>query len=113
MRQPGLEGQDDVEGPLADKLREAEEALRSVVLPGYDVDIISAGLVERIRVGLDGKSVMVVLGYSRSNPGCSFCSFISSVAWTKIIRDTRCALAARGFDKIVLVDGAASTELDA
>ncbi|ALL00231.1 hypothetical protein Pyrde_0181 [Pyrodictium delaneyi] len=113
VRRPGLEGQGGAEGPLADRLREAEEALRSVVLPGYDVDIISAGLVERIRVGLDGKSIMVVLGYSRSNPGCSFCRFISSVAWTKIIRDTRRALAARGFDKIVLVDGATGAELDA
>ena len=65
MNQHRLEGQGGVEEPLADRLREAKEVLSSVVLPGYDVEIISAGLVERIRVGFDGKSVMVVLGYSR------------------------------------------------
>lgn len=62
--QHGLEGQGGVEEPLADRLREAKEVLSSVVLPGYGVGIISAGLVERIRVGFDGKSVMVMLGYS-------------------------------------------------
>jgi len=65
VNQHRLEGQGGVEEPLADRLREAKEVLSSVVLPGYDVEIISAGLVERIRVGFDGKSVMVVLGYSR------------------------------------------------
>ena len=111
VRSPSTMSGDAPRGPLADRLREAEEALRSVMLPGYDVDIVSAGLVERIRVSRDGESVMVVLGYSKSNPGCSFCRFISSVAWARIVQEVREALAAKGFTRIMLVDGVTGAEL--
>ena len=91
-------------GPVLEAARRAEQALMSVELPGYDVDIVSAGLVERIRVSRDGRSVMVFMGYRKSDPGCSFCRFISQTAWAKIARDSIERLRAAGFRHIIIVD---------
>ncbi|WP_058370149.1 hypothetical protein [Pyrodictium occultum] len=108
VRRPGSSGAGGAAGGapgvLAERIRAAEEALQSVMIPGYDVDIVSGGLVERIRVSYDGYSVMVVLGYKKSDPGCSTCRFISSVAWAKIVEAAREALRAQGFQRILLVD---------
>ncbi len=101
VRRPGAQGS----GPLVHEAAlRAERALRGVELPGYDVDIVSAGLVERIRVSHDGRAVMVLLGYKKSDPGCSFCRFISAAAWAKIVESSLEALRGAGFQHIILVD---------
>lgn len=102
VRRPGATA--EPRGPLHEAARRAEAALRGVILPGYDVDIVSAGLVERIRVSYDGSAVMVFLGYKKSDPGCSFCRFISAAAWAKIVESSLHRLRGAGFRHVVLVD---------
>jgi hypothetical protein len=84
--------------------KRAEDALQRVPLPGYGIDIVSAGLVEKIRVGDDGAKVMVALGYEKAKPGGSFCRFTSAAAWKKIIEDTLAMLRGAGFQYMPVVD---------
>ncbi|MET1128573.1 MAG: iron-sulfur cluster assembly protein [Thermoproteota archaeon] len=106
VRRPGGESQSQVPPELEGRVREAEAALSSVELPGYDIDIVSAGLVRRIRISRDGRRVAVFVDYELSDPGCSFCRFISSVAWSKILREARRRLEAAGFEDVVFIDSA-------
>ncbi len=101
VRRPGTAG---TGAPVHEAALRAEEALRGVELPGYDIDIVSAGLVERIRVSHSGEAVMVFLGYKKSDPGCSFCRFISAAAWAKIVEASLEALRRAGFRRVILVD---------
>ena len=89
---------------LARRAREAEEALRGVVVPGYDVDVVSSGVVVKLRVSRDGSGVMVFIDYYGRNPGCSFCRFISDTLWAKIFREMVEALRRASFERVVIVE---------
>jgi metal-sulfur cluster biosynthetic enzyme len=112
VRRPGSEHQSRVPPELERRVREAEAALGSVELPGYDIDIVSAGLVRRIRMSRDGRRIAVFVDYELSDPGCSFCRFISSVAWSKILREARRKLEAAGFDDVVFIDSASGSIIE-
>lgn len=90
--------------PVHEAARRAENALRRVPIPGYDVDIVSGGLVERIRVSYDGRRVMVLLGYEKADPGCSFCRFISAAAWSSIVEKAKEELLKAGFTHVLIAD---------
>jgi metal-sulfur cluster biosynthetic enzyme len=94
---------------LKERIRVAEETLRKVVVPGYDVDVVSSGVVMRFRVSYDGKKIMVLVDYSGSNPGCSFCRFLNDTLWNKILNDMVHVLRDAGFEEILLVDWARGT----
>ncbi|MEB3772321.1 MAG: hypothetical protein GSR82_01415, partial [Desulfurococcales archaeon] len=66
---------------LRKRIDRAMSALSRVVVPGYDVDIVSSGVVTRIRVRYDGSGIVVFLDYQGSNPGCSFCRFLNDNVW--------------------------------
>lgn len=94
---------------LRDRVEAAERALRSVIVPGYDVDVVSSGVVMRFRVSYDGERIMVVVDYSGSNPGCSFCRFLNDTVWRRILADIRDALHRAGFREVLIVDWARGT----
>ncbi|MEB3772306.1 MAG: hypothetical protein GSR82_01340, partial [Desulfurococcales archaeon] len=73
-------------------------------VPGYDVDIVSSGVVTRIRVRYDGSGIVVFLDYQGSNPGCSFCRFLNDNVWRKILGDAKARLEEEGFKEILFVD---------
>ncbi|MEB3757764.1 MAG: hypothetical protein GSR76_02795 [Desulfurococcales archaeon] len=89
---------------LRKRIDRAMNALSRVVVPGYDVDIVSSGVVTRIRVRYDGSGIVVFLDYQGSNPGCSFCRFLNDNVWRKILGDAKARLEEEGFKEILFVD---------
>jgi metal-sulfur cluster biosynthetic enzyme len=90
---------------LLEKLRLVEDLLREVTVPGFDVDIISSGVVSRFRISKDGRKIIVYLNFSSSDPGCPFCKFINHTLWTTIARNIRDVLISNSlFDEVFVVD---------
>ncbi len=94
---------------LRGRIAAAEEALRRVMVPGYDVDVISSGVVVRFRVSYSGDRIMVFVDYSGSNPGCSFCRFLNDSLWRRLLSDMRESLRGAGFREVIIVDWARGT----
>lgn len=88
------------------RIAEAEAALRRVKVPGYDVDVISSGVVVKFRVSMDGERIIVFVDYSGSNPGCSFCRFLNDTLWRRILAGIREALESSGFKEVYIIDWA-------
>ncbi len=88
------------------RIEEAEAALRRVRVPGYDVDVISSGVVVKFRLSMDGERIMVFVDYSGSNPGCSFCRFLNDTLWRRILAEIRKALEGVGFREVYIIDWA-------
>jgi len=83
-------------------IRAAEKAIRGVVVPGLDADLMTLGLVDRIRVSKDGKRVAVFVNFS--NPSCPFCRFINYVVWGSIVEKVERELKEAGFEEVYIVD---------
>ncbi len=94
------------ERPPNKRIEEALEALRRVEVPGYDTDVVTSGVVTRVRVSYDGRKIAVFLDYSGSNPGCSFCRFLNDNLWRKILVSAVNELRREGFEVIYLLDSA-------
>lgn len=93
------------EDVLLTKLRTVEGMLRRVVVPGFDVDVISSGVVSRLRISSDGRKLIVYLSFLSSDPGCPFCKFINHALWTTIARNIRDTLVSNSlFDEVLIVD---------
>ncbi len=105
LRERGREtGNVEVSPFLRKRIDRAMSALGKVVVPGYDVDIVSSGVVTRIRVRYDGSGIVVFLDYQGSNPGCSFCRFLNDNVWRKILGDAKARLEEEGFKEVLFVD---------
>jgi len=90
---------------LLEKLRLVEDLLKEVTVPGFDVDVISSGVVSRFRISKDGRKIIVYLNFSSSDPGCPFCKFINHTLWTTIARNIRDVLISNSlFDEVFVVD---------
>ena len=89
----------------------AVRALSGVIVPGYDVDIVSSGVVTRVRVSMDGSRVAVYIDYYGRNPGCSFCKFISETLWNKIFREIEESLKREGFREVYILEAYTGAEL--
>ncbi len=89
---------------ISRRIQDALEALSKVEVPGYDVDIVSSGVVARVRVSFDGSKIAVYLDYTGSNPGCSFCRFLNDRVWSKILSDAKRRLEEAGFTEVYLLD---------
>ncbi len=93
------------EDVLLGKLRLVEDMLRKVVVPGFDVDVVSSGVVSRLRISSDGRKLVVYLSFLSSDPGCSFCKFVNHTLWTTIARNIRDTLISSSlFDEVLVVD---------
>ncbi|BEP16767.1 hypothetical protein PYJP_01190 [Pyrofollis japonicus] len=91
--------------------RRAEEALSRVEVPGYDVDLVSSGIVKRLRLSRDNK-LIVFLDYYGTDPSCYFCRFINQALWNTILSKARRELEEAGITSVVFVDYATGLELE-
>lgn len=86
-------------------------ALREVNVPGFDVDVISSGLVKKVRISSDWTKIAVYVDFVSSDPGCPFCKFINH-ALMKVVADRiKEALTKLGFRKVYVIDLATSAEI--
>ena len=108
-RKPGITVSDE---ELKNKLRAAEETLRGVLIPGYDVDLVSSGVVKLLRISFDGKRLAVFLDYTGSDPSCVFCRFINVQLWARILREARYKLSELGFDDVIFYDWSTGAKLE-
>jgi len=92
-------------------VKAAEKALRGVVVAVLDADLISLGLVDRIRVSKDGKKVAVFVNFS--NPRCPFCRFINYVVWGSIVEKIERELREAGFEEVYIVDSVSGGVINA
>jgi len=58
---------------LMKKLVEVEQGLRQVIVPGFDVNVISSRVVVKLRISRDGNIIGVYIDFSGPDPGCYFC----------------------------------------
>jgi metal-sulfur cluster biosynthetic enzyme len=86
------------------RARVVEEVLRSIVVPGFDVDLVTSGVVRRYRVSRDGEKVAVFIDFTRSDPNCLFCKFINHVVWRYIVDEIKRRLREAGFKEVYVVD---------
>ena len=109
------QGRERAEGDprLVEAARRAVEALQGVEIPGYDVDIVSGGLLKRVRVSRDLSRIAVYIDYTGSDPGCNFCRFISRAAWKKIVEEIKSRLEPQGFREVIVVDYATGLPVEA
>ncbi len=87
------------------------EALRRVEVPGFDVDVVSSGLVRRVRVSRDSTRLAVFVDFAGSDPGCGFCKFINHALMSAVARRIREALLGLGFEEVLVVDETTGAEL--
>ncbi|MFN3268675.1 MAG: hypothetical protein ACK416_05400 [Zestosphaera sp.] len=81
------------------------EVLGKVEVPGFDVDLMSSGVVRSFRLSKDGRKVVVFVDFLTSDPGCLFCKFINHTLWTTIARNIRDTLVSSSlFDEVLVVD---------
>ncbi len=91
-------------GEHLERLKKAEEVLTTVIIPGYDYDLVTSGAVKRLRLSYDMSTIYVIIDYSGSDPGCNFCRFINWQVWRRILEDAEGKLRDAGFSKVVFID---------
>jgi len=89
---------------LLRKLEEVEATLRRVKVPGFDVDVVSSGVVQKLRISRDGERLAVLVSFTASDPRCGFCKFINHTLWSSIAREIKEALNDMGFREVIVVD---------
>ncbi len=95
-----------------EKLRLVEEILSKVTVPGFDVDVLSSGVVSRFKISSDGKKIVVYLDFRGSDPSCLFCKFINHTLWATIARKIRDALISSSlFSEVYVVDAVTKSPL--
>ncbi|ADG91182.1 hypothetical protein [Thermosphaera aggregans] len=82
----------------------AEKVLSSIEVPGFDVDVVSSGLVTGFRISNDGRKITVYVDFTGSQPSCLFCKFINNTLWNTIISRMRERLKEAGFEEVLIVD---------
>ena len=87
-----------------DKAKLVEEVLVSIDVPGFDVDLISSGVVRGFRISSDGGRVAVFVDFLSSDPACSFCKFINHTLWNSIISKIKEELSKVGFKEVLVLD---------
>jgi metal-sulfur cluster biosynthetic enzyme len=87
-----------------DKAKTVEEVLASIEVPGFDVDLISSGVVRGFRISSDGDRVAVFVDFLSSDPVCPFCKFINHTLWNSIISRIKEELSTVGFKEVLIFD---------
>jgi len=89
---------------MDEKARLAEKVLSSIEVPGFDVDVVSSGLVTGFRISNDGRKIAVYVDFTGSQLSCLFCKFINNTLWDTIIGEMRERLKEAGFEEVIIVD---------
>lgn len=81
-----------------------EEALSHVKVPGYDVDVVSSGVIKLIKVSNDCKKAVIYIDFLSSQPHCIFCRFINQTLWSRIVELIRDAVMKLGLELVEVID---------
>jgi len=85
-------------------LRRAEHILRKIIIPGYDVDIISSGLIVKLRISKDGSVLGVSVNLSGFDPRCLYCSTLNEYLIVNMSRKAYSELVRNGFKEVYFFD---------
>lgn len=91
--------------------RRVEETLSSTEVPGFDVDLISSGVVTKFRISSNGTKIAVFVDFSGSDPSCNFCRMINYSLWAKIISLIKEKMRDLGFREVLVLDSATGMEI--
>ena len=83
---------------LPPEVQRVVEALRSVIDPETELNIVDEGLLYGLTV--EGERVQVFLLLARSTPECHFCQSIAVNVQRRILRDTVDVLRKEGFKRV-------------
>ncbi|MCS7099324.1 MAG: hypothetical protein RMH84_06635 [Sulfolobales archaeon] len=86
-------------------------ALSKTEVPGFDIDVVSAGLVTKVRVSRDGSKIAVFIDFTGSDPSCAFCRFINHTLMKTVIERIKDSLRGVGFKEVFVVDARTGVEL--
>lgn len=92
-------------------VEEVWRVLSRVEVPGFDVDVVSSGLVKKIRISRDGAGIAVYLDFLGSDPGCGFCKFINHTLIATVAGRIKEALKSLGFTDVFVVDAVTGAEI--
>ncbi len=92
-------------------LRQVEDRLRLIEIPGFDTNVIDSGVVTRIRISTDGEVLGVYVDYTGSDPMCWFCRVLNDHLWRRIVNDIYVAVKDMGFKKVYVIDERGGTVL--
>lgn len=87
------------------------KALSRTEVPGFDIDVVSAGLVKKVRVSRDGKRIAVFIDFTGSDPKCGFCKFINHALMSSVVRRIKESLRGIGFKEVLVFDLLSGSEL--
>lgn len=85
--------------------------LRRVEVPGFDMDVVSSGLVRKVRVSRDGSRIAVYVDFLGSDPVCPFCKFVNHTLMGVVASKIRSSLRDLGFTEVLVVDASTGAEL--
>ncbi|MCX8185457.1 MAG: hypothetical protein RMI56_03210 [Sulfolobales archaeon] len=86
-------------------------ALSKTEVPGFDIDVVSAGLVSRVRISRDGSRIAVFIDFTGSDPSCGFCKFINHTLMKTVVERIKESLHGSGFKEVSVVDASTGVEL--
>ncbi len=87
------------------------EVLSRVEVPGFDIDLMSSGVIRGFRLSEDGRKVIVFVDFLTSDPGCLFCKFINHTLWNSISTRIKEVLKGIGMDEVIVMDVQTKREL--
>lgn len=85
--------------------------LYGIKVPGFDIDVLSSGLVEKVKISRDGFKIAVYVNFWESNPRCGFCRFINHTLMHVVVSRIKDALRGLGFAEVLVVDSTTGAEL--
>ncbi|BAA80614.1 hypothetical protein APE_1614 [Aeropyrum pernix K1] len=91
---------------LVTTLKKVEEVLASTEVPGFDIDLVTSGVVKRIRLSRDGSKAAIFIDYTGSDPGCYYCKFINWSLWKRLLADVEAKIKSVGVKEVVFIDWA-------
>jgi len=87
------------------------KVLSKVEVPGFDVDVVSSGLVKKVRISRDGSKIAVFIDFTGSDPYCGFCKFVNHTLMSVIVERIKNSLKELGFTEVFVVDELRGVEL--
>jgi len=91
--------------------RLVKSTLRSIIVPGFDVNVVSCSAVTEFRISRDVKKVAVFMDFTGSDPGCPFCKFVNYTVWSYMVKEIKERLREVGFEEVYVVDERRQMEL--
>ncbi|MEM3829514.1 MAG: hypothetical protein QXP36_09925 [Conexivisphaerales archaeon] len=96
---------------VTERANEVWNALSGIKIPGYNIDVISFNLIERIRLSRDCKKVAIFVNFISTQPHCLSKIVMHDVLFISVINTIKKAIKELGFEEVILVDSKTGQEL--